>query len=161
MAGSVVLRQIFSVVAAARSSETFVAAALLVAIGMGVAAEALGLSTTTGAFAAGVLLAGSQYRQQIEADIKPFEGILLGIFFMTAGAGLDPALCIQEWPTLLSGIPAFLSPLSAVPTSAPAPATTVATATAATTAAAATATPATTTAAAAASAFATVSATPF
>ena len=108
-AGSVVLRQLFSIVADTRSSETFVAAALLVAIGMGNAAEQLGLSTTTGAFAAGVLLAGSQYRQQIEADIKPFEGILLGIFFMTAGANLDPALCIQEWPTLLSGIIAFLA----------------------------------------------------
>ena len=107
-AGSVVLRQIFAIVAATQKSETFVAAALLVAIGMGVAAEEVGLSTTTGAFAAGVLLAGSQYRQQIEADIKPFEGILLGIFFMTAGANLDPALCIQEWPTLLSGIIAFL-----------------------------------------------------
>ena len=107
-AGSVILRQIFAIVAATQSSETFVAAALLVAIGMGVAAEDLGLSTTTGAFAAGVLLAGSQYRQQIEADIKPFEGILLGIFFMTAGANLDPALCLQEWPTLLSGILAFL-----------------------------------------------------
>merc|ERR1719424_404328 len=107
-AGSVVLRQIFAIVAATQSSETFVAATLLVAIGMGVAAEDLGLSTTTGAFAAGVLLAGSQYRQQIEADIKPFEGILLGIFFMTAGANLDPALCVAEWPTLLSGILAFL-----------------------------------------------------
>ena len=93
--GSAVLRRIFQFVADARSSETFVAATLLVAIGMGVAAEELGLSTTTGAFAAGVLLAGSQYRQQIEADIKPFEGILLGIFFMTAGANLDPALCIE------------------------------------------------------------------
>ena len=69
----------------------------------------LGLSSTTGAFAAGVLLASSQYRQQIEADIKPFEGILLGIFFMTAGANLDPGLCIREWPTLLSGILAFLA----------------------------------------------------
>ena len=54
------------------------------------------------------MLAGSQYRQQIEADIKPFEGILLGIFFMTSGANLDPVLCLQEWPTLLSGILAVL-----------------------------------------------------
>jgi len=109
VAGAVVLRRIFAFVAASQSSETFVAATLLVAIGMGVAADELGLSTTTGAFAAGVLLAGSQYRQQIEADIKPFEGILLGIFFMTAGANLDPMLCIQEWPTLVSGIVAFLA----------------------------------------------------
>ena len=113
-AGSVVLRQIFSVVAATRSSETFVAAALLVAVGMGWAADALGLSTTTGAFAAGVLLAGSQYRAQIEADIKPFEGILLGVFFMTAGANLDPGLCLQEWPTLLTGIVAFIGVKAAI-----------------------------------------------
>ena len=53
---------------------------------MGQAAERLGLSATTGAFAAGVLLAGNRYRAQIQADIKPFEGILLGVFFMTAGA---------------------------------------------------------------------------
>ena len=108
VAGSLALRQIFAVVAATRSSETFVAAALLVAVGMGAAAQELGLSTTTGAFAAGVLLASSQYRSQIEADIKPFEGILLGIFFMSAGASLDPSLCIEEWPTLLAGILAFL-----------------------------------------------------
>ena len=72
--GAVVLRQMFSVVAATRSSETFVAAALLVAVGMGAAADKLGLSAPTGAFAAGVLLADSQYRQQIEADISHSKG---------------------------------------------------------------------------------------
>jgi len=106
--GSVVLRRIFEVVASSRSSESFVAAALLVAVGMGAAAEDLGLSSTTGAFSAGVLLAGSQYRAQIEADIKPFEGILLGVFFMTAGANLDPGLVLREWPTLATGILAFI-----------------------------------------------------
>ena len=106
--GSVLLRQIFNIVAASKSTETFVAAALLVAVGMGAAAEQLGLSSSTGAFAAGVLLAGSQYRAQIEADIKPFEGILLGVFFMTAGANLDPALCVREWPTLATGVLAFI-----------------------------------------------------
>jgi Kef-type K+ transport system membrane component KefB len=83
-AGSFLLRYVFDVVAAARSTETFVAAALLVAVGMGQVADVLGLSASTGAFAAGVLLAGNRYRAQIQADIKPFEGILLGIFFMTA-----------------------------------------------------------------------------
>ena len=75
-AGSVLLRYVFDVVAAARSTETFVAAALLVALGMGQAADALGLSATTGAFAAGVLLAGNRYRAQIKADVRPFEGML-------------------------------------------------------------------------------------
>jgi Kef-type K+ transport system membrane component KefB len=68
--GSVLLKYVFDVVAAARSTETFVATALLVALGMGQAAEYLGLSATTGAFAAGVLLAGNRYRAQIKADIK-------------------------------------------------------------------------------------------
>jgi Kef-type K+ transport system membrane component KefB len=73
-AGSFVIRYVFDVVAAARSTETFVAAALLVALGMGQVAEFLGLSATTGAFAAGVLLASNRYRAQIKADIRPFEG---------------------------------------------------------------------------------------
>jgi len=105
---SVILRQIFQVVASYGSSQTFVAASLLVAVGMGVIADDLGLSSTTGAFAAGVLLAESGYRAQIEADIKPFEGILLGVFFVTAGASLDPMTCITQWPTLLAGITTFI-----------------------------------------------------
>jgi Kef-type K+ transport system membrane component KefB/voltage-gated potassium channel Kch len=107
-AGSYVLRYVFDIVAATRSTETFVAAALLVAVGMGQTADYLGLSASTGAFAAGVLLAGNKYRAQIQADIKPFEGILLGIFFMTAGAELDPSIVINEWPVLLAGISAFI-----------------------------------------------------
>ena len=106
--GSYLLRGVFEVVAAARSTETFVAAALLVVITMGQAADFLGLSASTGAFAAGVLLAGNKYRPQIQADIKPFEGIFLGIFFLTAGGNLDPALVLTEWPTLLTGIAVFL-----------------------------------------------------
>ena len=106
---SVVLRRVFQVVASYGSSQTFVAASLLVAVGMGVIADDLGLSSTTGAFAAGVLLAESGYRAQIEADIKPFEGILLGVFFVTAGASLDPLVCLDQWSTLLAGIAAFIT----------------------------------------------------
>jgi len=106
---SQVLRKIFQIVASYGSSQTFVAASLLVACGMGIVAEDLGLSATTGAFAAGVLLAESGYRAQIEADIKPFEGILLGVFFVTAGASLDPQTVITEWTTLLAGIAAFIA----------------------------------------------------
>lgn len=107
-AGSYLLRYVFEIVAATRSTETFVAAALLVAVGMGQAADFLGLSASTGAFAAGVLLAGNRYRAQIQADIKPFEGILLGIFFLTAGADLDPQLVLREWLTLLTGVVGFI-----------------------------------------------------
>jgi len=107
-AGSVALRYVFDIVAAARSTETFVAAALLVAIGMGQAADYLGLSASTGAFAAGVLLAGNRYRAQIQADVRPFEGILLGIFFLTAGATLDLNVVLSQLPTLLTGIAVFI-----------------------------------------------------
>ncbi|KAL7480697.1 hypothetical protein ACHAW6_006362 [Cyclotella cf. meneghiniana] len=105
---SVALRKVFQIVASSRSSQSFVAASLLVAVGMGVVSDALGLSSTTGAFAAGVLLAESGYRAQIEADINPFEGILLGVFFITAGSALDPSIVAQYWPTLVAGISAFL-----------------------------------------------------
>jgi Kef-type K+ transport system membrane component KefB/voltage-gated potassium channel Kch len=108
-AGSYGLRFVFDFVAASRSTETFVAAALLVAVGMGQVADILGLSASTGAFAAGVLLAGNKYRAQIQADIKPFEGILLGIFFITAGANLDPKVVVCEWPTLFTGIGVFIA----------------------------------------------------
>jgi Kef-type K+ transport system membrane component KefB/Ca2+-binding EF-hand superfamily protein/voltage-gated potassium channel Kch len=108
IAGSYGLRYVFDVVASARSTETFVAASLLVAVGMGEIADYLGLSASTGAFAAGVLLAGNRYRAQIQADIKPFEGILLGVFFITAGANLDPPLVLKEWPTLSAGILIFI-----------------------------------------------------
>jgi Kef-type K+ transport system membrane component KefB len=106
--GSFLLRYVFEIVAAARSTETFVAAALLVALGMGQASDFLGLSATTGAFAAGVLLASNRYRAQIIADVRPFEGILLGIFFLTAGASLDLGVVLQDLPTLLIGIVVFI-----------------------------------------------------
>ena len=105
---SVALRRIFQLVARFGSSQTFVATSLLVAVGMGIVADYLGLSSTTGAFAAGVLLAESGYRAQIEADIKPFESILLGVFFVTAGASLDPQTVVDQWPALLAGVSAFV-----------------------------------------------------
>jgi Kef-type K+ transport system membrane component KefB len=66
---SVALRKVFQIVASSRSSQSFVAASLLVAVGMGVVSDFLGLSSTTGAFAAGVLLAESGYRAQIEVSL--------------------------------------------------------------------------------------------
>lgn len=106
--GSGLLKRIFEIVAEARSTETFVAAALLVAVGMGQAADVLGLSATTGAFAAGVLLANNKYRAQIKADIQPFEGLLLGLFFVTAGASLDPNVIMADVPTLMLGVAVFI-----------------------------------------------------
>jgi len=102
--GSRLLRKIFELVAQARSTETFVALCLLVSVGMGVIAKSLGLTDTVGAFAAGVLLANTNYRAQIQADILPFKGILLGIFFMDAGTSFNTDLVLTELPTILTGV---------------------------------------------------------
>jgi Kef-type K+ transport system membrane component KefB len=77
--GGTVVRFLFSIVAQTKSSETFVALCLLVALGTGALTDKLGLSSTLGAFTAGTLLAESNYRTQIESDIKPFRGLLLGL----------------------------------------------------------------------------------
>jgi len=106
--GSIILQRIFALVAATRSTETFVALCLLVSVGMGTIAKSLGLTDTAGAFAAGVLLANTNYRAQIQADIKPFKGILLGIFFMIAGSSFDIDLCIREFPTVATGVIALV-----------------------------------------------------
>ena len=101
--GSLVLRRIFAVVASTQSTETFVALSLLVSVGMGAIAKMLGLTDTAGAFAAGVLLANTNFRAQIQADVLPFKGILLGIFFMDAGSLFDSDLVLSELPTVLTG----------------------------------------------------------
>ncbi|KAL1511778.1 hypothetical protein AB1Y20_005064 [Prymnesium parvum] len=93
---------VFQAVADAQATESFVALVVLVAVGMGIIAEQLGLTNTAGAFAAGVLLANTNFRAQIQADIVPFEGILLGIFFMTTGSNFDASLLLAEWPTVLT-----------------------------------------------------------
>lgn len=107
-AGSIFLRGLFRMVSQTQSSETFVALCLLVSAGMGEIAKTLGLTDTAGAFAAGVLLANTNYRAQIQADILPFKGILLGIFFMDAGSNFDLNLVMEEWPTVFIGALALI-----------------------------------------------------
>lgn len=89
--GRVVLRPLFHQVALTRSTEFFMAACLLVVIGTGIAFAAAGLSMALGAFVAGLLLAETEYRREIETTIEPFKGLLLGLFFVSVGAGLDLA----------------------------------------------------------------------
>ncbi|KAL7539325.1 hypothetical protein ACHAXR_009182 [Thalassiosira sp. AJA248-18] len=101
--GSFILQRLFGIVARTRSTETFVALSLLVSVGMGTVAKGLGLTDTAGAFAAGVLLANTNFRAQIQADVLPFKGILLGIFFMDAGSLFDSDLVLSELPTVLTG----------------------------------------------------------
>ena len=106
--GSFLLRRLFNLVAQTKSTETFVALSLLVSVGMGALAQICGLTDTAGAFAAGVLLANTGLRAQIQADILPFKGILLGIFFMDAGSLFDSSLVLSELPTVLTGAVALI-----------------------------------------------------
>ena len=105
--GRLLIRPLFHHVAAARSTELFVAACLLVIIGAGLAAAAAGLSMALGAFIAGLLLAETEYRREVEVTIEPFKGLLLGLFFVTVGAGLDLAT-VAAHPLKTLGIAAVL-----------------------------------------------------
>ncbi|WP_237477977.1 cation:proton antiporter [Lichenibacterium dinghuense] len=87
--GRLVLRPLFHVVAATKSTELFMAACLLVVIGTGAVAVAGGLSMSLGAFLAGLLLAETEFRREIEVTIEPFKGLLLGLFFVSIGVRLD------------------------------------------------------------------------
>ncbi len=83
-------------VARAKSSELFAAASLLIVIRAGLAAAASGLSMALGAFIAGLLLAETEYRHQVELTVEPFKGLLLGLFFVSVGIGLDLSLLINK-----------------------------------------------------------------
>ena len=87
--GRLVLRPLFQLVAATRSSELFMAASLLILLGTSLVAAMSGLSMALGAFVAGLLLAETEYRRAIEAMIDPFKGLLLGVFFVSVGMSLD------------------------------------------------------------------------
>jgi CPA2 family monovalent cation:H+ antiporter-2 len=105
--GRVVLRPMFRSVAQARKSaqggELFVAASLLVVVVAGLAAQASGLSMSIGALVAGVLLAETEFRREVEVSIEPFKGLLLGVFFVGVGLGLDLG-AVAANPVLLFGL---------------------------------------------------------
>ena len=90
-------------VAKADSEELFVAASLLVVIGAGLVAALTGLSMALGAFIAGLLLAETEYRKEVEMTVEPFKGLLLGLFFVSVGIGLDLSLLAAK-PVLILGL---------------------------------------------------------
>lgn len=96
LAGRFLIGPLFRAVAATRSAEVFTATALLVVLGMAWAMEHVGLSMALGAFVAGLLLANSEFRHQVEADIQPFRGLLLGLFFMGVGMSVDFGLMTEH-----------------------------------------------------------------
>jgi len=101
LAGHYVVEPLFKKVAAAQSQEAFLGVILLTVLSMSFMTEGLGLSNTLGAFLAGVLLSETKYRYQVEADIAPFRGILLGLFFVTVGFEIDVALIFSKLPAVL------------------------------------------------------------
>ncbi|NQW12536.1 MAG: cation:proton antiporter [Alphaproteobacteria bacterium] len=101
IAGRQLLRPFYHVIASARAPELFTAMTLLVVLGIGWATQLVGLSMALGAFLAGLLLSESEFRHQVEADIEPFRGILLGLFFMTVGMSVDLGLALREIVTVL------------------------------------------------------------
>ncbi len=89
VAGRFVLRPLFSVAGRTGSRELIMAMTLLMVIGVATATGYVGLSTALGAFLAGVLLSETEYRHQIEIDVAPFKGLLVGLFFITVGMSID------------------------------------------------------------------------
>lgn len=99
--GRLLLRPMLRSVARAKSEEMFMAACLLVVIGSGVVSALSGLSMALGAFIAGLLLAETEYRHEVEVRIEPFKGLLLALFFVSVGTGLDLSLLTRSPATIL------------------------------------------------------------
>lgn len=107
-AGIWLLNPLFRVLAAAKAREVMTAAALLVVLGAALLMQLGGLSMAMGAFLAGVLLSESTFRHQIEADIEPFRGILLGLFFLSVGMALDLGVVAGNWQLILGLVLALM-----------------------------------------------------
>jgi monovalent cation:proton antiporter-2 (CPA2) family protein len=99
-AGRFLLRPFFRYIAGTRLREMFTATALFIVVGIALLMQKLGLSPALGTFVAGVVLAESEYRVQLEADIEPFKGLLLGLFFISVGASIDFSLIGQRPGTI-------------------------------------------------------------
>lgn len=108
-AGRWLLDPLFRLIARSGAREVLAACALLVVLGSALFMQSVGLSMAMGAFIAGVLLSESSFRHQLEADIEPFRGILLGLFFLSVGMSLDLATVARDWAMVLAGVLAFMA----------------------------------------------------
>lgn len=102
VAGRYLLQPLFKAVAGLRTQEVFIAIILLAVLGTAWATEQVGLSMTLGAFLAGLMLAETEFRHQIEVDIRPFQGLLMGLFFITIGMSLDLRFAAQHIVALIA-----------------------------------------------------------
>ena len=108
LAGRYLLNPVFRFLSKSRAREVMTAAALLVVLGAAYLMQASGLSMAMGAFLAGVLLSESSFRHELEADIEPFRGLLLGLFFLGVGMSLDLQFIAQSWLVVLGVVVAFM-----------------------------------------------------
>ncbi len=108
LVGRYLLNPLFRILAGAKAREVMTAAALLVVFGAALAMQVGGLSMAMGAFLAGVLLSESSFRHQLEADVEPFRGVLLGLFFLAVGMSLDLAVVAQSWRLVAFDVIAYM-----------------------------------------------------
>jgi monovalent cation:proton antiporter-2 (CPA2) family protein len=106
--GRFLIRPIFRAIGGAKTPEIFTATTLLIVIGTAALVSAAGLSMSLGAFMAGVILSDSEYRHELQADIKPFEGLLLGVFFISVGMSANLGLLLDEPLVILGAVVALL-----------------------------------------------------
>ena len=108
VAGRFLMNPLFGFLAWTGAREVMTAAALMVVLGAALFMQWGGLSMAMGAFLAGVLLSESTFRHQLEADVEPFRGILLGLFFLGVGMSLDIGVVIASWPLIAGGVVSFM-----------------------------------------------------
>ncbi|GAB4364210.1 MAG: monovalent cation:proton antiporter-2 (CPA2) family protein [Oricola sp.] len=113
-AGRFLLNPLFRIIGNTGAREAMIAAALLVVIGSALLMDFAGLSMAMGAFLAGVMLAESSYRHELEADIEPFRGLLLGLFFMAIGMSLQISVIMENWLTILLAVPVLMAVKAAI-----------------------------------------------
>ncbi|HEX7761748.1 MAG TPA: monovalent cation:proton antiporter-2 (CPA2) family protein [Caulobacteraceae bacterium] len=107
--GRLLMRPLFRLMAKANTREVFTATALLLVAGAAGISDAVGLPASLGAFAAGVLLSESEYRHELQADVEPFEGLLLGFFFISVGMSADVRLVLSDPVLILAGTAAMMA----------------------------------------------------
>jgi len=106
--GRRIMNPFFAALASSKLREVMTAAALLVILGAALLFQAVGLSMAMGAFLAGVLLSTSSFRHQLEADVEPFRGILLGLFFLAVGMSLDLLVVLGHWQVIALSVVAYM-----------------------------------------------------
>eukprot|EP00913_Durusdinium_trenchii_P026907 g25242.t1 len=109
LAGRYLLNPMFQIIARAGAREVMIAAALLVVLGSAAAMQAVGLSMAMGAFLSGVMLAESSYRHELEADIEPFRGLLLALFFVAVGLSLELDVIVDNILFIIPAVAAFMA----------------------------------------------------